>query len=420
MDESLGPKLVANLLRIRKTRLAIAVLAFSLACHAVVFLILHSQLHPAGWSFITEIKFFLLLSSVCSFLVFAVESPRSFRIAHYVHFVILFVVFRILFGQRADIELILFLPFLVETAIYEERQYALATSSVALVIVLVGDLINLRDAGTSSLTMHAALIALPSAATIATFDRLTAYRERIVENERLMKSLNSAFDNLVDTNLGLQLYATHAESESANRERNRITRELHDSVGYALTNVTMMMSAGKMLLKTDPGKLEGMLNDTRQLAERCLQETRQTLYRLRTINTPASRGIHAISQLVTAFKAATNIAVDFQHGNTPWSFGKTLDAVLYRLVQEGLTNAFRHGKATRIRIVCWRHEGELRITIWDNGMGSSSNYEGIGLQGMRERVEALGGSIDPHNTVDGYELSAVIPFKEEGAEEGHE
>ena len=171
-----------------------------------------------------------------------------------------------------------------------------------------------------------------------------------------------------------------------------------------------------MLLKTNPAKLEGMLNDTRQLAERCLQDTWQTLYKLRSINTPASRGFHSISQLVTAFKAATAITVDFQYGNTPWSFGETLDAVLYRLVQEGLANAFRHGKATSIRIVCWRHERELRITIWDNGMGSSSSYEGIGLRGIRERVGALGGSIDHHNTIDGYELNAVIPLSGEGAE----
>jgi signal transduction histidine kinase len=112
--------------------------------------------------------------------------------------------------------------------------------------------------------------------------------------------------------------------------------------------------------------------------------------------------------------------VDFQYGNTPWSFGETLDAVLYRLVQEGLTNSFRHGKATKIRIVFWSHEGELRITIWDNGTGSYSSDEGLGLRGMRERVEALGGSIDHHNTVDGYELSAVIPLGGEGAEEAHE
>jgi len=418
MDESLGSKTLAKVLGIRKTRLAVSVLALSLACHAVVFLFMHSQLRPAGWSFITEMEFLLLVSSVCSVVSFAVESPRSFRIAHYIRFVILFILFRILFGQRADIELFLLLPFFVETAIYEKTQFALGASSMALVTVLAGDLVNLRDIGTSSLTVHAALIALPSAATIGTFIRLTAYREKIVENEKLLKSLNSAFENLVDTNLGLQLYATHAESDSANKERNRITRELHDSVGYALTNVAMMMSAGKMLLKTDLAKLEGMLNDTRQLAEQCLQETRQTLYRLRTINTPASRGIHAISQLVTAFKTATRITVDFQFGNTPWSFGETLDPVLYRFVQEGLTNAFRHGKATRIRIVLWIHGGELLITIWDNGTGSSSSYEGIGLRGMRERVGALGGSIDHHNTIDGYELNAVIPLGWEGA--GHD
>ncbi len=84
-----------------------------------------------------------------------------------------------------------------------------------------------------------------------------------------------------------------------------------------------------------------------------------------------------------------------------------------RIVQEGLTNAFRHGKATRVRINLWQTEGEILVSVLDNGRGiapGTSVTDGIGLAGMRERLAEYGGEIRLGPVVDGFELAATIPY----------
>jgi signal transduction histidine kinase len=83
--------------------------------------------------------------------------------------------------------------------------------------------------------------------------------------------------------------------------------------------------------------------------------------------------------------------------------------MIYRLIQQGLTNAFRHGKADSVRVNLWRADTEIRVTIADNGKGSEDVQEGIGLQGMRERLSTVGGRIETRSRPDGFELSAAIP-----------
>jgi signal transduction histidine kinase len=100
-------------------------------------------------------------------------------------------------------------------------------------------------------------------------------------------------------------------------------------------------------------------------------------------------------------------------GNLPWSYGRKLDGVLFRIVQEGLTNAFRHGKATRVRINLWQTEGEILLSILDNGRGivpGTDVTDGIGLAGMRERLSEYGGEIRLGPVEDGFELAATIPY----------
>jgi signal transduction histidine kinase len=175
----------------------------------------------------------------------------------------------------------------------------------------------------------------------------------------------------------------------------------------------MTMSAAKALVRDEPDAAVELLDNTRRLSQDCLQETRGILYRLRSLKGGQDVGVRALGRLVSSFSRATGISAEFHHGNVPWTFGERVDAVIYRLVQEGLTNAFRHGKADRIRVMLWLAGGELRLSVWDNGRGAQTIDQGIGLSGMRERLESLGGRLNPHNTVDGFELSVVIPLPRE-------
>ena len=153
----------------------------------------------------------------------------------------------------------------------------------------------------------------------------------------------------------------------------------------------------------------------RAQSEDALNETRQTLYRLRSVRSDRPRGMRAIVQLVQSFKSATGIEVEFHNmGNIPPSLGPGLDSVLFRFVQEGLTNAFHHGKASAVWVNLWRTEDEIRASVCDDGDGLESGgtvVEGIGITGMRERIAEFGGTISATNRSDGFELRATIPFR---------
>ena len=86
-----------------------------------------------------------------------------------------------------------------------------------------------------------------------------------------------------------------------------------------------------------------------------------------------------------------------------------IDLLLYRLVQEGLTNAFRHGRASEVSVNLWITTDELTVAIKDNGRGAAVIEEGVGLSGIRQRVGGLGGSLSYKAGTDGFSLSVRVP-----------
>jgi glucose-6-phosphate-specific signal transduction histidine kinase len=123
-----------------------------------------------------------------------------------------------------------------------------------------------------------------------------------------------------------------------------------------------------------------------------------------------------IYQIVDIFKQVTGTKVELSFSNLPLSFDETLNRSLYRIVQESLTNAIRHGKATEVRLQFWIHEETLKISIHDNGIGAQEITKGIGLTGMEERMSELGGSIKAGNAAEGgFTLNLSIPLVHYGS-----
>jgi signal transduction histidine kinase len=224
--------------------------------------------------------------------------------------------------------------------------------------------------------------------------------------------LQEAVLNLTSANLKFQDFAVFAKDQSALDERNRITREIHDSLGYLLTNIAMMIQAAQHLTEKDPELLRCILKKAHKQTQDGITETRRTLRTFRSIDQETSAGIRTISGLVNNFKDATNVIVQVEYGNLPWTLGNEIDLILYRMVQEGLANAFRHGKASKVLILMWFSGGAIEVRIQDNGTGMTGNaiQEGIGFEGMRERISALGGNISARNISPGFELYARIPI----------
>jgi signal transduction histidine kinase len=404
------PRAATGILRFAGARrLLIAVLAVSLAAHAVSFLLAFPAEPVARQGFILLV----IASASLEIASHAVRRVSLFRAFHAGRVTCIASLFLLLDPRSLVVAVLLTLPYLVETALFDEQRIAIVWDTAAVLLLAAALFASRADWGESE-TLPLLAAYLLTTGSIAGIALVAAYhREENVRRFAEIRNLSSSVRNLMDANMALQLYAHNIETESTEKERNRITRELHDLVGYALTNVIVMMNAAHVLLRDDPDSLDDLFAKTRTQAEAALAETRSTLRRLREIRPFGPIGLQALWHLTRGFQGATGVEVRLNLGNLPWSFGRTLDAVIFRIVQEGLTNAFRHGKATRVRINLWQTEGEIIVSVLDNGRGVAPGTgvtDGIGLAGMRERLSEYGGEIRLRSGVDGFELLATIPY----------
>ncbi len=237
-------------------------------------------------------------------------------------------------------------------------------------------------------------------------------RRSMVEAERL----DSAIDRIADVNAGFQGALAAAEESSVRKERNRITREIHDIVGYALTNQQMMLEASLMLVGPGDGRLRELLSMAREGVAEGLREIRKTLYELRRIGEPLDLGFGILLKVARNFEAVTGIRVSVDFTNARGDVDNAAWLSIYRLIQESMINSFRHGHARNIAITFREDAASMHILVRDDGRGALELVEGIGIRGMRERLEALGGELAVGNAVDGFAVDASLPLSRGGEE----
>jgi signal transduction histidine kinase len=232
--------------------------------------------------------------------------------------------------------------------------------------------------------------------------------EEIVRIDATVRALSEA-------NLDFQELATRVQRETEEQERKRIAREIHDIVGHTLTNIQMMMEAATDIVRSRSEGLEDLLLKSRNQAQRGLLETRRAVRNLREVSKIHASGMRRFAELARIFENATKVPVRLHSGNAPASFGTQVDDAVYRMIQECLTNALRHGNATEITVSFWVVEDAVRVSVADNGAGAKEILPGIGLAGMRERIAHLGGLIKAENTPLGFMVFAEIPLGRERA-----
>ena len=413
---SYGMQVVAQRIssEIRKKPLSFGVLVVSLASHGLIALAQLFHIDNIKVTFLTEFLTCLCISAVLEIAVFFIQRLDIYRALHLLRCAVLLIIFQLPDEKTTYIPILLSAAFLIESALYDDTRFAVGFNIALIVFFSITCMARLRFGSQEGTAIYLATYVIISGLTASIGILMVRYREALAESDKHIKRLNTTVLNLSDANKAFQIYADNIESESAQKERNRITRELHDTVGYAMTNVIIMMNAARVVLNEDLAGLDMLLEKVGDQTEQALNETRQTLHRLRNMEMHKPKGLQAISQLTRGFEGATGIEIRLNTGNLPWSLGMKIDSALFRFVQEGLTNAFRHGKATRIQINLWRTPDELRASIRDNGQGLDSEEpveDGIGLSGMKERFSSFGGKIVAHNVADGFELSATIPYR---------
>jgi signal transduction histidine kinase len=222
--------------------------------------------------------------------------------------------------------------------------------------------------------------------------------------------LNTNIGVLTSANLAFQEFANYAEILAAQKERERITREIHDSSGYAFTNLMALMEVAISLGGLDVEKLTDVLYQAKRQAREGLQETRRSVRRLRATEEERLKGIKALLRVLKTFEQVTKVKIGLTLGNIRWTYGTSIDVAIYRILQEALTNSLRHGNAKSILISFWEQQGSLIINIKDDGRGAEKIEKGIGLAGMEERLAPLGGSIEIPNHRGGFHLLIRLPI----------
>ena len=225
-------------------------------------------------------------------------------------------------------------------------------------------------------------------------------RERIrLLNEQLQKA-----------NEQLHVFAQEKELMGETKERNRLAREIHDTLGHILTGISVGIDAVLVLMDIAPDKAKEQLEGIGDTARRGLQDVRRSVRKLKPDALERMSLSNAIHQMIEDMSKVTNTKIYFVSYTEELKFEADEEEVIYRIIQESTTNAIRHGKATEIWIRMSEKEEELTIIISDNGCGCDDIKEGFGLKHIRERVELLNGEVNYQGLI-GFTMIAKIPIR---------
>jgi signal transduction histidine kinase len=215
---------------------------------------------------------------------------------------------------------------------------------------------------------------------------------RVVARERQQQAA------LMNANQQLAHYAVTLEQLTITQERNRMAREMHDTLAHTLSALAVQLEAVKVLWHTDPDKAQSILDQSLQDTRSGLTETRQAIQALRATPLTDLGLALALHDLAETNAQRAGFTLDL---NVPVPFcelSPDVEQCFYRVAQESLENVVRHAGASRVSIQLSEGSHCLNLTIMDDGCGFEPDQMGqngrFGLRGMIERVEMIGGTLD--------------------------
>ncbi|HXZ03179.1 MAG TPA: sensor histidine kinase [Ktedonobacteraceae bacterium] len=270
---------------------------------------------------------------------------------------------------------------------------------VLLYLLLVGNLGYLNNWNWSHI--YADLLSfLPAFIFVAFFclliRRLNLQKEQA---ETLVHQLEESNAELEEAHEQLQKYATEVEELTIVRERTRMAREIHDTLGHYLSILNIQLETISKLQERDPARAAIEIAEARRVASQSMQEVRNAIAALRPMSIATLSLSQAITQLCREFElSGSEVELTLDLETQLPAVSPDLQVALYRALQESLTNVRKHAHASKV-LVRLRYEYDmLELVVLDNGSGGSSSevdtqQEGFGLTGLRERLELLGGQV---------------------------
>lgn len=219
-------------------------------------------------------------------------------------------------------------------------------------------------------------------------------------------------EKLAIANEKLRQYAMQIENQATLEERNRIAREIHDSLGHSLTALNLQLETALKLWQSNPGKAETFLATAKELGSKALKDVRQSVSTMRFNPLQEQSLERAITSLSENFHRSNGI-LPICKINLEYPLPPEINTAIYRITQESLTNISKYAYATEVKLELTDMRGNLRLIIQDNGRGFDlgQNTTGFGLQSMRDRTLALGGEFNINSALGyGCKITVNIPL----------
>ena len=192
------------------------------------------------------------------------------------------------------------------------------------------------------------------------------------------------------------------------QERNRISREIHASVGHSLSTIIIQLGAISKLSEENNPQISQMSSQLREFAVKGLQEVRTVVHDLKPEQLTKQQLTVALEEFIYETKQHSGVEFVFRQNKPTFQLTKEQELTIFRGVQEATTNAIRHGKATKITLLMMYSANELIVTIMDNGVGSSAiSLEG-GLKALEERLHEQQAQLEIKNTEQGFTVQMKL------------
>lgn len=242
-----------------------------------------------------------------------------------------------------------------------------------------------------------------------------AFSTAAARAEAARAETQSLLEDLSAAHTKLQAYAAQAEELAVAEERNRLAREMHDTLGHRLTVAIVQLEGAGRLVEKEPQRAQEMLATVKEQMRAALSELRGTVATLREPLQADTSITNALQALGKSYENATGIEVSMAFAHNIPSLPNEYRVAIYRAAQEGLTNVQRHAEATQVKMSLLLNNVEIDLTLQDNGKGLPENADklGFGLRGIQERAAQLNGRMRLEtNPEGGAQICLCLPLPE--------
>ncbi|MGD1953036.1 MAG: sensor histidine kinase [Leptolyngbyaceae cyanobacterium] len=203
------------------------------------------------------------------------------------------------------------------------------------------------------------------------------------------------------------------ETLSTMLERERIARNIHDTLGHTLTTLNIQLEVAQQIGESNISQTLQRVKTAKHLADQCLHDVRQTVQTMREDNFDLAQALRALMDQMQHTQSLKKQPIRSQVALNLPPLPLQTSYQLYQIVQEGVTNIQKHAEATQTQLKGWATTNTVHVELSDNGQGFDFTQlsQGYGLKGIQERVQLIGGTLQIQTTLgQGTKLLIQIPL----------